>query len=35
MTKHMIPFSSTLDGDREFIDLAFSKKNGDDHKEWP
>ena len=34
MTKHMIPFSSTQDGDRELIDLAFSKKKADDRKEW-
>jgi hypothetical protein len=26
MAKHIIPFSSTQDGDRELIDLAFSKK---------
>ena len=26
MAKHFIPFSSTQDGDRELIDLAFSKK---------
>jgi hypothetical protein len=30
----MIPFSSTQDGDRELIDLAFSKKKADDRKEW-
>lgn len=34
MTKHMIPFGSTQDGDRELIDLAFSKKKADDRKEW-
>ena len=33
MTKHMIPFSSTQDGDRELINLAFSKKKADDRKE--
>jgi hypothetical protein len=30
----MIPFSSTQNGDREVIDLAFSKKKADDRKEW-
>jgi DNA topoisomerase II len=30
----MIPFSSTQDGDRALIDLAFSKKKADDRKEW-
>ena len=30
----MIPFSTTQDGDRELIDLAFSKKKADDRKEW-
>jgi hypothetical protein len=34
MAKHMIPFSATQDGDRELIDLAFSKKKADDRKEW-
>ncbi|KAI9452414.1 DNA topoisomerase [Lactarius psammicola] len=34
MTKHMIPFGSTQDGERELIDLAFSKKKADDRKEW-
>ncbi|KAH9992512.1 DNA topoisomerase [Russula compacta] len=34
MAKHMIPFSSTQDGDRDLIDLAFSKKKADDRKEW-
>jgi C-terminal associated domain of TOPRIM len=34
MEKHMIPFSSTQDGDRELIELAFSKKKADDRKEW-
>lgn len=34
MAKHMIPFGSTQDGDRELIDLAFSKKKADDRKEW-
>ena len=30
----MIPFSTTQDGDRELIELAFSKKKADDRKEW-
>jgi DNA topoisomerase-2 len=34
MEKHMIPFASTQDGDRELIDLAFSKKKADERKEW-
>ncbi|KAH9065029.1 DNA topoisomerase II [Lactarius vividus] len=34
MTKHMIPFGSTQDGERDLIDLAFSKKKADDRKEW-
>ncbi|KAF8264485.1 DNA topoisomerase [Lactarius quietus] len=34
MTKHMIPFGSTQDGERELIDLAFSKKKADDRKDW-
>jgi DNA topoisomerase-2 len=34
MEKHMIPFGSTQDGEREVIDLAFSKKKADDRKEW-
>ncbi|KAI9451533.1 DNA topoisomerase [Russula earlei] len=34
MAKHMIPFSSTQDGDRDLIDLAFSKKKADDRKDW-
>ncbi|KAI0264983.1 DNA topoisomerase [Gloeopeniophorella convolvens] len=34
MTKHMIPFGSTQDGDRELIELAFSKKKADERKEW-
>ncbi|TRM62918.1 DNA topoisomerase [Schizophyllum amplum] len=32
--KHVIPFAQTEDGDRELIDLAFSKKKADDRKEW-
>ncbi|KAL0581404.1 DNA topoisomerase 2 [Marasmius crinis-equi] len=34
MAKHMIPFAPTADGDRDLIDLAFSKKKADDRKEW-
>ena len=34
MEKHMIPFAKTEPGDRELIDLAFSKKKADDRKEW-
>ena len=32
--KHVIPFAQTQEGDRELIDLAFSKKKADDRKEW-
>jgi len=34
MAKHMIPFAITQPGDRDLIDLAFSKKKADDRKEW-
>lgn len=34
MEKHMIPFAPTQEGDRELIDLAFSKKRADERKEW-
>ena len=34
MEKHMIPFAPTQEGDRELIDLAFSKKRTDERKEW-
>ncbi|KAK7059215.1 DNA topoisomerase 2 [Paramarasmius palmivorus] len=34
MAKHMIPFAPTQEGDRELIELAFSKKKADDRKEW-
>jgi DNA topoisomerase II len=34
MEKHMIPFSSTQPGDKELIELAFSKKKADERKEW-
>ncbi|KAF8167878.1 DNA topoisomerase [Crassisporium funariophilum] len=34
MEKHMIPFAPTQEGDRDLIDLAFSKKKADERKEW-
>ncbi|KAJ7451128.1 DNA topoisomerase II [Mycena latifolia] len=34
MEKHMIPFAATQEGDRELIELAFSKKKADERKEW-
>lgn len=34
MEKHVIPFAPTQEGDKELIDLAFSKKKADDRKEW-
>ncbi|KAH9921344.1 DNA topoisomerase [Fomitopsis serialis] len=34
MRKHMIPFGTTENGDRELIELAFSKKKADERKEW-
>ncbi|KAJ7585672.1 DNA topoisomerase II [Mycena floridula] len=34
MEKHMIPFSATQEGDRDLIELAFSKKKADERKEW-
>ncbi len=34
MRRHMIPFSTSQEGDRELIELAFSKKKADDRKEW-
>ncbi|KAI0041498.1 type II DNA topoisomerase [Auriscalpium vulgare] len=34
MEKHMIPFAATQDGDKELIELAFSKKKADDRKDW-
>ena len=34
MGKHMIPFATTQEGDRELIELAFSKKKADERKEW-
>ncbi|KAI0706215.1 DNA topoisomerase [Cytidiella melzeri] len=34
MGKHMIPFGIIRDGERDLIELAFSKKKADDRKEW-
>ncbi|KAJ3544854.1 hypothetical protein NM688_g5693 [Phlebia brevispora] len=34
MNKHMIPFSTIKDEERELIELAFSKKKADDRKDW-
>ena len=34
MNKHMIPFSTVKEEERELIDLAFSKKKADDRKDW-
>ena len=34
MGKHMIPFSTMKEGERELLELAFSKKKADDRKEW-
>jgi hypothetical protein len=34
MAKHMIPFATTQEGDKELIELAFSKKKADERKEW-
>jgi len=34
MAKHMIPFATTEEGDRELIELAFSKKKADERKDW-
>lgn len=34
MAKHMIPFAATEEGDRELVELAFSKKKADERKEW-
>jgi len=34
MRKHTIAFSTTQKGDRELIELAFSKSKADDRKEW-
>ncbi|KAG8940931.1 DNA topoisomerase 2 [Tulasnella sp. 419] len=32
--KHVIPFSPTQEGDRDLIDMAFSKKKAEDRKDW-
>jgi hypothetical protein len=34
MTKHLILFAPTQEGDKELIDPAFSKKKADERKEW-
>lgn len=34
MEKHMISFAKTQEGDKELIELAFSKKKADERKEW-
>ncbi|KAL4065795.1 DNA topoisomerase, partial [Scleroderma yunnanense] len=34
MAKHMIPFAVSQEGDKELIELAFSKKKADERKEW-
>ncbi|KND03704.1 DNA topoisomerase 2 [Spizellomyces punctatus DAOM BR117] len=34
MNRHLKPFSAAQDGERELIDMAFSKKKADDRKEW-
>ena len=34
MKRRPIPFSTSKEGDRELIELAFSKKKADDRKEW-
>ena len=34
MRKHTIAFSTTQKGDRELIELAFSKSKADDRKDW-
>ena len=34
MKKHTIAFSTVQRGDKELIDLAFSKHKADDRKEW-
>ena len=34
MNKHMIPFGTIQHGERDLIELAFSKKKADDRKEW-
>jgi DNA gyrase/topoisomerase IV subunit B len=34
MKKHTIAFSTIEDGDKDLINLAFSKDKADDRKEW-
>ncbi|RKP16453.1 DNA topoisomerase II, partial [Rozella allomycis CSF55] len=34
MSEHRIPFSGVKEGDREMVDMAFSKKKIEDRKEW-
>ena len=34
MKKHTIAFSTVQEGDKDLIDLAFSKHKADDRKEW-
>ena len=34
MNKHMIPFSTVKEEERDLIELAFSKKKADERKEW-
>jgi hypothetical protein len=34
MRKHTIAFSTTQEGDKELIELAFAKNKADDRKEW-
>ncbi|KAJ7050261.1 topoisomerase II [Mycena amicta] len=34
MEKHMIPFAATQEGDRDLIDLVFSKKKMEERNKW-
>jgi DNA topoisomerase II len=34
MKRHMIPFAPMQEGDKELIELAFSKKKADERKDW-
>jgi DNA topoisomerase II len=34
LDRHLKQFHAIQDGDRELIELAFSKKKADDRKEW-
>jgi DNA topoisomerase-2 len=34
MAKHMIPFADAKEGDKELIELAFSRKKAGERKEW-